>query len=705
MGRQFEYDESGSTSYFFVLSFLTLYLVPTTITKIYGLFCGSKDQEDTTAQDGPAVVRKKHVAKNSGQGWCRASNVIFVCAWVLFLVLAYAVSDDEVEKQYNPFEILELSADATDREIKKRYRELSLKFHPDRNQDDPEAADHFVRIAKAYEALTDEVTRKNWEQYGNPDGPQERSFGIALPAWLVSEDNKHAVLLLYVLGLLIIVPTVVVMIWRRSQQFVKNKILHKTIAYFFRFMENRKIIEVMAVADEFRERRITLRSTDLETVREVCKNANLGSDPFSKGKKRWRFNNVAHAVATRVLFHAHMERMPVTSEMQADQVVVLELVPMLTQALVEACFVNYRFWLSTAKECMYTCQLLMQARPEAALREPFAMVEEQLNRKAITTLARNKPQPITNLRELFAHSEDELRAMLQPTLGDEAMEDLLIIGSRLPFVTVELTLEDAMGQTYQLDQGDTVYAGEAMQLKFKLVRHDAQSFPESDEGYRLRGLVKPTHEAESEDAEPEAESAEAVVDDEDEDEDEDDVWGAIEKPDKEEGSKELKSRPALCPHYPHAKDEQWWVFVGTEKDKAKHEDHLDSLPLKVMMKDDFEGKFAFGVPRLKGGHVWYPSFYLVSDSYIGLDLEIPMKFKIATSRPVVEEVAEAPAASMSADESKAPVTNDSDSQASDSEDDEEEEGDIPMTLEGILAAARNQQRDDADDILQDDMDW
>ena len=51
--------------------------------------------------------------------------------------------------------------------MKKKYRDLSKKFHPDRGGDEKQ----FDRIAKAYQALTDDESRKNWEQYGNPDGP------------------------------------------------------------------------------------------------------------------------------------------------------------------------------------------------------------------------------------------------------------------------------------------------------------------------------------------------------------------------------------------------------------------------------------------------------------------------------------------------------------------------------------------------------
>ena len=38
--------------------------------------------------------------------------------------------------------------------------------------------------------LTNEESRENWEKYGNPDGPQAATFGIALPAWIVDKQNS-----------------------------------------------------------------------------------------------------------------------------------------------------------------------------------------------------------------------------------------------------------------------------------------------------------------------------------------------------------------------------------------------------------------------------------------------------------------------------------------------------------------------------------
>lgn len=60
-----------------------------------------------------------------------------------------------------------LKRDASEAEIKKAFKKLAIKYHPDKNQDDPEVAkETFQKIALAYETLSDPDKRRIYDQQG-----------------------------------------------------------------------------------------------------------------------------------------------------------------------------------------------------------------------------------------------------------------------------------------------------------------------------------------------------------------------------------------------------------------------------------------------------------------------------------------------------------------------------------------------------------
>ena len=75
------------------------------------------------------------------------------------------------------YEILGLGRDASDEEIKKSYRKLAMKYHPDRNPDNKEAEDKFKEAKEAYEMLSDPQKRAAYNQYGHAGVDPQAGMG------------------------------------------------------------------------------------------------------------------------------------------------------------------------------------------------------------------------------------------------------------------------------------------------------------------------------------------------------------------------------------------------------------------------------------------------------------------------------------------------------------------------------------------------
>jgi DnaJ-class molecular chaperone len=76
----------------------------------------------------------------------------------------------------NYYDILGVSQDASQDEIRKSFRNLALKYHPDKNRNSEESRQKFMKIIEAYEVLSDERARKNYDSSNDLQkrGPRPR---------------------------------------------------------------------------------------------------------------------------------------------------------------------------------------------------------------------------------------------------------------------------------------------------------------------------------------------------------------------------------------------------------------------------------------------------------------------------------------------------------------------------------------------------
>ena len=70
------------------------------------------------------------------------------------------------ENKRDYYEVLGVQKSATPEEIKKAYRKMAMKYHPDRNPDNKEAEEKFKDVGEAYEVLSDEGKRQRYDQFG-----------------------------------------------------------------------------------------------------------------------------------------------------------------------------------------------------------------------------------------------------------------------------------------------------------------------------------------------------------------------------------------------------------------------------------------------------------------------------------------------------------------------------------------------------------
>lgn len=452
MGMKFEYDEKGTTFYYFVLSFCAIFLIPTT----YYLFSDNKKKEkkgDLEVKKKPCycppcmakqdLITKEEPRKKTIKFLIRA---VIVILWALLIAGVVKVSQFEKEhSEYNPYDILNLESGATSAEIRKKYRELSKENHPDKGGD-PVV---FMKIAKAYQALTDDETKKNWEEYGNPDGPGVMQFGIALPSWIVDKQNSMWVLGAYMLAFIIILPIVVGTWWYRSIQYSAEEVLLDTEQLFWYFLHRtpnmslKRAIMILAGSLEFDKSHnndIQERESDNMELPQLMREL-----PHLNEKNKERPLCFPYSIKARALLHAHFSRIALPqATLLKDLELILKKSPALVREMINIVGQLMYFAkhgrvssppkLETMENLMKLSQMLIQGVWES--KSNFLMLPHisQENLRHFNT----KKRKIRTIREFVGMNNTDRRLLLR-TLSDEQYEDVLNVCSSFPHLEVDAT--------------------------------------------------------------------------------------------------------------------------------------------------------------------------------------------------------------------------------------------------------------------------
>ncbi|KAG5677179.1 hypothetical protein PVAND_006960 [Polypedilum vanderplanki] len=480
MGQKFQYDESGSTFFYFILSFLALILIPATF---YFWPTRKKSEDPNKAKEEcqcegccekRVIIANIDPYKNLKSLAVKASLVF---GWMLLIFLAYKVSQFDYEmSNFDPYEILGVPIGSSKAEVKKAYFKLSTIWHPDKNTGDEKV---FVKLTKAYKALTDDEARKNWEKYGNPDGPAAMSFGIALPSWIVEKENSVWVLGLYALVFMVALPIAVGTWWYRSIRFSGDKVLLDTTQLYFYFfhktpnMALKRVIMILAASLEFDKRhnsQVTERPTDNEEVPSLIKQLPHLNE---KCKELPLCRN--YSVKTRALIHAHLSRLPLNpNTLEKDRQFVLRKCPYLVQEMVSV--VNQLIMLAyagrisasklppieTIENCMKLSPMLIQGLWEfkSPLLQLPHLTEDNLKYFV------NKKRYIKSLQQFAKLPESESRSLLRD-FTDEEYSNVIKVLSKMPLIDFSIKVE-----VVDDENSNVVTAGAIVTVTVNLVRRN-----------------------------------------------------------------------------------------------------------------------------------------------------------------------------------------------------------------------------------------
>lgn len=451
---------------FFALAWLFLYLAPSwwfTSRKVYNAFFGKKDADigavaRTTDEKKKAteLKQKNRGLKTLSQGFW-TNLTITVILTILFIYISTSIQSGGEVNSFDPFTILNVAAGSDLKKIKKAYKTMSLKWHPDKNPNNPAAEAKFMMVAKAYEALTDPVAKENFEKFGNPDGKQSLEVSIGLPSWLLDSDNRNIVLMVYLIVMVGVIPFCVWKYYSNSSKFGEKDVMYDTYSWYHHSLDDTTLVkslpETFAGSAEFREKNMPKAQHEKQVIQTI----------MNKVRTQMQKPKYNHPILVKgnVLMHAHLSRMAdsLSDEYKEDLHYMLSRASSLVDAMISVC--KHQEALQTALNCIQFGQYVTQAcwTKDSTLKQLPHFTD-----KEVKYATDGKKNTIKTIDKYIAAPDDEKRGLKDMTPEQKA--DVLKCCTLIPDITLEtkIFVDD--------DEDDKVYEGDLMTVQVKITRNN-----------------------------------------------------------------------------------------------------------------------------------------------------------------------------------------------------------------------------------------
>lgn len=696
MAQQFTYDEKGSTFLYFLLSVFMMILIPVT----YLLWPKSLKEEDKRLRNMSQVhgkskwYKKLHDELQVKKRKPSFRKLLIFVSWIVLAVLIYKVSHIENEYvEYDPYEVLGVDRSITKPELKKKFRQLSLEFHPDKGGD-PEL---FMKMRKAYEALTDEETMENWKNYGNPDGPRAVEVGIALPKWIVESQNSVFVMGIYMLIFMVILPIVVGVWWNRSIKYSKEEVLINTTQLYYYFfnktpnMQMKRVILILSGSFEFsREHTTKVRApapSDNKDIPELMRK--LESYSITANVKE-RPLNFPYSMKARALIYSNLCRIELSSPLlNIDLEYILTKSPLLIQEIVSCIsqltsMAHYKKAnlprLMTLENVMKLCPMMVQGLRES--KSPLLQLP-YFNDEFVRNCHFCKKRSVRSLSALAGMADSDRRLMLR-RMGDEEYDTMVTVLNQFPYVRLQ-------AETMVIDDEeiDVITAGSLVTVNLYLTRkvlgdlrksksgRDNEKQDEAVEEPKERLVIKrkfqeqkkkkgrfgrkivqkqenseplqnitnnpekPQNNKDKNGDAPMKPDDENISDSENEekdkkpdDEDDELEWQKMQATLKQENGPAVSSKQThtvYAPMFPIEKQEWWWAYICDQRRGL-----LITNPLLVTnLVNETSIELKFPAPPKPGRYAY--TVWLRSDSYLDCDKQTELKLDVKEAKPVDED--------------------------------------------------------------------